>query len=252
METLVNFRDLGDISGADGKKIKPKKILRAGEPINLSDTASNFLKTECNLSKIVDFRSTKECEERPNDVIEGTEYIHIDIMKSITHNKTSMDDFIKNATSENVKVDMINTYRDIVVNLEAQESYREFINILLNNEEGSVLFHCFAGKDRTGIGAMLVLEILGADREDIFIDFLKTNELRIAANRAIIETVKEYGYSEEELDALKTSLNVDISYLEAAYDTICKEYESVEQYIENVLKISQEDVKKLREMYLVY
>jgi Protein tyrosine/serine phosphatase len=251
METLINFRDLGDIPVADGKKIKPKKILRAGEPVKLSDTAINFLKKDCNISKVVDFRSTKECEERPNDIIEGTEYIHIDIMKSIEHNKTSMDEFIKNTTSENVKTDMTNTYKDIILNLEAQQSYRKFINVLLNNEEGSVLFHCFAGKDRTGIGAMLVLEILGADREDIFIDFLKTNELRITANRAIIETVKEYGYSEEELDALKTSLNVDRSYLEAVYDTICKEYESVEQYIENVLKISQEDVDKLKEIYLV-
>lgn len=58
---------------------------------------------------------------------------------------------------------------------EAIESQKKFLELCRDNKEGSLLFHCKDGKDRTGFMAALILEVLGVKREDIMKDYLMTN-----------------------------------------------------------------------------
>lgn len=69
----------------------------------------------------------------------------------------------------------------------------------------------FAGKDRTGLAAAIILTLLGVSKEDIVKDYLKTNELRAAANEEQFEQMRSSGASDEAIDAVKIAMFVQDS-----------------------------------------
>lgn len=250
METLVNFRELGGIKTKDNASIKQKKILRSGEVYKISEKDKTILLQEYNLKRIYDFRDVKEVAEKPDDTLEGVGYYNIDIMKDFTDNNSSRESFLKNIDLDGAVHQMKELYRKIVISEAAKQGYHDFIESMTTLEEGSLLFHCFAGKDRTGIGAAIILELLGVHRDDIFEDYLKTNELRRVANEIIIKEARENGITETQATALAALVSVKETYLQEAYKTIEEHYKTFDQYVEMGLKLTADTVEKLRMIYL--
>lgn len=81
LKTLVNFRDLGGYSTGDGRVLQPKRLLRSGEVVGLSNQDANILTTNFKLEHIIDLRSAEEISEKPDDSLENVAYTNIDIMK---------------------------------------------------------------------------------------------------------------------------------------------------------------------------
>lgn len=250
MKTLVNFRDIGGYKGADGREIKYKKLLRSGEVRKLSDEDKITLLNEYKLKKIIDFRSDNEVKNAPDDKINGVEYKQIDILGELAGNTSSSEDMSKNATIKTASEIMKEIYVNLVVNKNSQKSYIDFLNIVKNLEDGSLLFHCFAGKDRTGFGALIIMKILGVKDDDIFEDYLKTNEQRTEANKIIVDELAKTGASKEEIETMEQLMKVDISYLEEAYNAIYKNYSSFDGYLTNILNVDNETTKRFRKLYL--
>jgi len=242
---LVNFRDLGYM-----EKIKPKRLLRAAAPVQLNPEAIALLEDH-NLKHIVDFRSVKETEESPNDEFAGVSYINYDVMASHETNMASEEEWLRNLTPESADKNMEGLYREFITASSSLEGYSQFIKQCANNKEGAILFHCVAGKDRTGFGAALLLKILGLSDEDIFLDFMKTMEARKEANAAIIEHYRtSRGLTESQVIALEILYGVKQSYLEVAFDTITAEYGSFDAYVKDGLGITEEELSNLRAIYL--
>jgi len=145
---------------------------------------------------------------------------------------------------------MCGVYRELVVSPEARVGYRQFVDVLLGSK-GSVLFHCFAGKDRTGWGAVIVLKILGVSEEDIVSDYLATIEGRKGANSRLIEEQREKGLSQEQLDVFEELMSVKGSYLEAAFNAVEEEYGSFDDYLRQGLGVEDDEITLLRNLYLV-
>lgn len=93
------------------------------------------------MAKIVDLRSLEEVSERPEKVFNNMYYFHIDIFQNITNEGASLGDFIKIGSSERTREYMIEAALSV-------------------SEKNSFLFHCFAGKDWTGVSVALLLGIL--------------------------------------------------------------------------------------------
>lgn len=70
---------------------------------------------------------------------------------------------------------MSDLYAELVTDENTVKRYRTFFDLLLQQEEGAILWHCSAGKDRAGMGAVFVLWALGVDEETIRRDYLLTN-----------------------------------------------------------------------------
>jgi len=128
--------------------------------------------------------------------------------------------------------------------------YRQFIDAVLG-ASGALLFHCMAGKDRTGWGAVILLKMLGVTDEDIMTDYLATVEGRRAANLVLIEGLRQKGVDEEKLDAFADLMSVKPSYLQAAYDVVTEHFGTFENYLSTGLKVTEDEINQLREMYLV-
>lgn len=249
MINLVNFRDLGGMKTADGRRVKMKRILRSGEVVKIGREDTEILLNDYQLKQIIDFRGTKECSERPDDTFDMVQYYNIDIMKEIKHS-TSMESMVRNSVKYDADEQMKEVYRNIGKDAFARSGYQQFVRLLLGLKQGSSLFHCFAGKDRTGIGAAIILSILGVSKDDIFEDFLKTNKQREAANQWIIDDAQKQGYNDKQLETLLRLMCVDAGYLEELYQTIDEDYGTFNIYIKQGLGISQSEVESLQNLYL--
>lgn len=247
MNTLVNFRDLGGIKTLDNKVVVGKQFLRSGQVVNLSESDKSDLINDYDLKLIVDFRSDGEIAEAPDDTLKNVAYEHINIIPETPNQGTGLKELTNPKYSPEKY--MLETYEQFVVSEEAQKGYREFLMGFIDKPNECTLFHCYAGKDRTGYGAALILSSLNVSRDAIFEDYLKTNESRKAANDVILGELKEKGLTEAELSQVSIMLDVDKSYLEKSFDIIDNQYGGIDTYFTKTLGLPADFQTKMRSLY---
>lgn len=250
MERPVNFRDLGGITAQDGRSLQPLRLLRSGELYQLKPQDKERLVGEYRLAQIVDLRGEYELENAPDDEIDGVHYTNLNIMKALAHAAPSKENSQIRRNLEEVHSFMRSIYTDMVTNTTALQGFRDYLDILLAREDGAVLFHCFAGKDRTGVAAAFTLALLGVDKPSIMADYMRTNQLRAAHNQRLIEAAMEEGKDGEELEAMNAFLCVDESYLQGIYDIAESKSDGLEGFVRNSLDVAEAEVKRLKELYL--
>lgn len=147
-------------------------------------------------------------------------------------------------------MDVSSMYVDMVKSEHSQEGYHQFFEELLNHGDGAILWHCTAGKDRAGLGAVLLLSALGVDRETALEDFDLTNQYYGDKVDQMAEAAKAKGLSDDKVEQLKGLVGVNRSYMEAALDYIDEQYGDVNGYLKNALKLTDDDIKALQDKYL--
>jgi len=141
-------------------------------------------------------------------------------------------------TTEDVVTHMQDTYRGFVRH--NTHRFAEFFQHLLEESE-PLVFHCTAGKDRTGFAAALILLALGVSRDDVMRDYLLTNE-RLQPPRH-----SRFGLAP---DVAAVLWRVQPEFLEVAFDTVQAEYGGVEAYLRNGLGLGEPERQRLRTLYL--
>ena len=252
MKKLVNFRDMGGQKTSDNRTVRYRRLLRAGEPVGLPEEDILQLKNEYNLRIIVDFRSQPEVERVPDDQIDGVEYKNI-YLREAGETKAvppGEKEFRKLRDKELVVRFMIGIYDNLLKHPFTQQAFSRFIEVVRDNTEGAILFHCYAGKDRTGIAAAIIYTLLGVPEDSILSEYLLTNILRQAENEAIIRKIREIDPDEDYLEALKVSYEVRAEYLEYIFNETRKSDGSLLNYIKTHMGVSSGDIDILRENYL--
>ena len=252
-QKLANFRDLGGLRGADGKAVKRNRLLRSGELSKVTEDDIKTLKEVYQLHNIVDLRTKNERNSAPDMEIPGTVYYSLDFFQGEDDGQAtgSAEQLQQMQSKEQVDRKMKELYTAFVVSAGARQKMYELLQLLLNTAEGSTLIHCFAGKDRTGIFAAVILTILGVSKEDIAADYLKTNQLRKKENKELLGQLRAAKVPEPVLEAVRQALCVRQEYLETSYEAAEQKYGSFEQYILEGIGFGQEKWAQLREMYLV-
>lgn len=245
---LANFRELGGYQSMNGKQVKKKRLLRSGEVYQLNEASLSALDHH-ELVKIIDLRGEKEIASRPDDQLSNVSYRWIDIMKEV-HDTGSMEDLLEMADIAAVDAHMMGIYKNLILNQGAQVGYQEYFQELLNTENGSVLFHCFAGKDRTGVAAALTLELLEVPKTIIYKDYLETNKQRQKPNELFLAEASARGLTKEQLAGVKVAMEVKRDYLEYAYELMNQHFGGIENYTKEILKLDQPDIQRLQELYL--
>ena len=145
---------------------------------------------------------------------------------------------------------MEDIYESIINSDYALNQYANFIDLLIENENGASLWHCTAGKDRAGFATFLVLECLGVDKETIIQDYLLTNEYtKKDVNKMIEDIKKDYDYPLID-QVVKALFGIKREYLENVYDLIDKEYGSMHNFLYNKIGLTDEKINKMRKMFL--
>jgi len=122
-----------------------------------------------------------------------------------------------------------------------------FDSLLANDGNSPVLFHCTAGKDRTGIAAALILYALGVNEETIFADYEATNYYRRNENAQAIAGMKKYYQLDD-----KTATNLMAAkgeYIKACINSIIQHFGSVDNYLSKELNLNEKNKNRLRTLY---
>lgn len=253
---LSNTRDLGCFVTTDGRQVCPHKLLRSGALTWSSVKDREKLIREYGLKTVVDFRTAVEREEKPDPVLPGVEYICNPIVDEAVMGITREEGDQKSAiqrvleqtggSAKGPEQYMQNMYRNFVTSEFSRKQYRKFFEILLKQKEGSVLWHCSAGKDRVGVATALLLSALGVSREQIMIDYMKTNDFGKEDVALLMDRVKP-----EYRAAVRLLFIVEDTFLNSVFEQIDGEYGGMDAFLETEMGLTPDKRDKLRELYLL-
>ena len=255
-ESLNNTRDLADIKGLENR-IKKGRLIRSGQLYFASEEdISRF--ENMNLRLIVDFRTSREREEKPDPGIKNALNIHLPVFdeskQGITKEEetrsafSDLVDTLRNSPKSSLDF-MKKTYRDFITDEHAQRKYREFLNLLLENEDGAALWHCTAGKDRAGFATILVLAVLGIEEEIIREDYISTNEYLKGEIESIFDRMKNIDPATEHI--LRDFFLAREEYVNVIYEGARRECGSLKAFITDRLGFDEEKQERFREIYLI-
>lgn len=227
-----NFRDLGGYRTVDGRYVKWGKILRSDDLHKLTPEDLAYLGS-LPLVSVVDFRSAGEMAEAP-DKIPATATGYACSINPGNLMSAMGDELMLPGRADSLMREM---NRLLVTDSAAIAQYVKLFELLQNEADVPLMFHCSAGKDRTGLGAALILSALGVDEETILSDYMLSNTY-------LAEKYAHYLAESPEMRALFT---VDRSYLGTALEQMKKDHGTVENYLRDVLHV---DIEKMRQLYL--
>jgi protein-tyrosine phosphatase len=214
----TNFRDLGGYQGRDGRIVRWRRLFRSDHLAGLSASDRAEL-ARLGLRRSFDFRGVTERAVTAYD-LPGVSQHSLPIEPTVVQSLAALRDAGRRITPEHAVDAMRETYLGFV-----RHGGQRFGTLLrhLADDDAPAVFHCTAGKDRTGFAAALLLSALGVSREAIMDDFLLTNALYR----------REPGASHTDLpqDVLEVLWRVQAGFLEAALQALEREHGGVEGYL---------------------
>lgn len=242
LEGAINLRELGGYPTKDGTTIKYNKLLRSGDISNLTGKSLSYLK-KYGLKYVVDFRSNSE-QQTWADTTSDFYKIYSDPVYPLKGNGDKLAGIINRGDYSYLGM----IYQSVVLDTHGQQAYQILFDLLLRNDqpEQSLLFHCAAGKDRTGIGALLVLKALGVDDETITKDYLLTN-LMYENDETISQTLDNEN-GDQDINRMNMTKG-DLESITSVYRAIDHYYGSFENYLDKALGIDKSKLAKLKAIY---
>jgi len=230
-----NLRDIGGVRTKDGKYVKMGKLFRSGELSQLTNDDIAFFDS-IPIRNIVDFRDYQEVDKEPDRLpLTLEKRYHFPLMPgNLAQNiQLEMQEFSAN-NAQNIMREM---YSELVSEPECVAQYKQFFSLIQEEENLPLLYHCTAGKDRTGIATALIYAALGVDIEDNMREYLLSNEY----------LEEKYGKIKQRNEFFRAILEVTPDFLNAALSTIEKNHVSIENFLRNVLDV---DIEKMKKLYL--
>ncbi|WP_376698070.1 tyrosine-protein phosphatase [Listeria booriae] len=247
LEGCFNFRDLGGYVNTAGKTVKWGKLYRSSLLTNITEKDKDTLE-KLGVSWICDLRSTSEIAAKPTPALAHIKNRHIPIGTA------------KNESTESQKIDIPDDHRvyeplmgeSYRVFVQSKDGFREIFNDIIEKEEVPFLFHCTAGKDRTGVLGALLLKLLDIPENTILADYELTNQYADNILGEMQGLVNAFSNSEKKIDLenFRPMAEARPAYLEIAFDEMQKEYGSVDAYLEKGIGITPSEKAKFQTMML--
>lgn len=247
LEGCFNFRDLGGYVNTAGKAVKWGKLYRSSLLTNITEKDKDTLE-KLGVSWICDLRSTSEIAAKPTPALAHIKNRHIPIGTA------------KNESTESQKIDIPDDHRvyeplmgeSYRVFVQSKDGFREIFNDIIEKEEVPFLFHCTAGKDRTGVLGALLLKLLDIPENTILADYELTNQYADNILGEMQGLVNAFSNSEKKIDLenFRPMAEARPAYLEIAFDEMQKEYGSVDAYLEKGIGITPSEKAKFQTMML--
>lgn len=239
IKKVTNFRTIGNIKNIDGRILKEGKFYRSA---HLHKLKKKSIKTLENLGikEIIDLRNSKEIWQKPDVIPQNVDHKNYSAFEDEGDQldqakKLVLKGKVKGTDADQRMLDFYKTYAT-----ENPEIIKKIIHEILDSED-PVLYHCTAGKDRTGIITALILTILKFDTATINNDYLLSNNYRqkMVQKRLHLANNLHFLYPKMDLNVIEKLSWVEKDYLKATFLEINKKYGSIDIYIHQNLGISE-------------
>lgn len=230
-----NFRDLGGYAGLDGRSVRWRALYRSDHLAGLTQEDARVL-AGLGLARVVDFRGVGE-STGPSAALPALRYQALPIEPTVVQRAKELALTGQAMTAPIAAGLMRETYRAFVSDNQAQFAGL-FAQLL--DEGAPLVFHCTAGKDRTGFAAALILLALGVSRETVVQDYLLTNALY--RRPAQVE-------GSAPAPVLDVIWSVQTDFLDAALQTVERDFGDLPRYLRR-LGLDEVALARLRQRYL--
>ena len=225
LQGAYNVRDLGGYEAADGRVVNPGQIYRSDDLAALTACDIQIME-KLQLQTIIDFRAEDEIKKAPDvQLCSVKKYYPLYLNPG---NILSWKEFERGTPGT---MELLN--RRLITH--SLKEYGTFFKIISEEKNRPLIFHCSAGKDRTGIAAALFLAALGVSKEDIYYDYL--------LSKAPVK--KKYYDFIHKKPSLAPLFTVNESYIKAAFDEIDSGYGGISGYFDEL----DVDIIHLRQLY---
>lgn len=272
---LNNARELGGIVLKDGRKVRRGVLLRTSRLFDASERDLEKLRKDYHLALVLDMRDETEIRPAPDPVIEGVKWVHTPII-DFAYLKKSMAAKMQAHQDEAAEMDpdkydpekvldqmlrvarmrgngdtgLGDAYAGYLAGTLGREKIGLFFHELAALRDGAALWHCHTGKDRTGIAAGLILEVLGADWETIAEDYEASNLCYLREIAEMEAILRARGVEEELIAPICGFAGVYRPMLETAWRYMEENWGGAVGYLKDACGVSVEEMESLRARYI--
>lgn len=248
LESIPNLRDVGGYRADDGRWVKMGRLFRADQLDKVSDEDFAVFET-LGLKLICDFRDARERAAGADRIPAGTELMIADVVGesgdgfgAVLGDLDATLAYLRETPGEDI---MIEANRSFVSSASARAAYKATFERLADPAALPALFHCTAGKDRTGWGAAVLLTLLGVPEDLVMHDYLLSNRYLARKNGTLLAA-----FPSELAEAMMPLVGVKEEYLLAAFDEVQTTYGSFDAYIKDGLGLSDQTIAALKDNFL--
>lgn len=247
----MNVRDLGGYTTVDGRKVRKGLLIRCAAPGEMNaEEVEAFAKL--GIVSLMDFRSGSERGKLPDPIGVSEEYYPISAVKIDDDEDVDLSPaaIVKAVMKQKGKNKVGSLVRSFYVDtLFDNDAYRKMFELLLDRKV-PMAFHCTAGKDRTGVAAILILLALGVDSETVREDYVLTNTYRRKLLKQEYNKHKVLNRVSRSLHSVATlSQGVFPETVDAIYEAILKKYGDFDTYFAEEYGLGPEERARLRFLY---
>ncbi|CAN5369902.1 tyrosine-protein phosphatase [soil metagenome] len=246
LEGAFNLRDFGGYATASGRMVKRGMLYRSGTMSLLTESDAAHLQS-LGVRAICDFRRGHERNAEPTRWHGDTDVDYY--CRDYAETSGILGAMLKNkmATAQDMTNAMLTMYREIAI--DHAESYRAMFAQLASGR-APLLINCSVGKDRTGVGAALILSALGVPRATIVEDYLLTNrhadwDWLLARRDAPVS-----GALNLAREAMGPVLRAEAAYIDTLFATLDETHGGIDAYLKDVMGLDMAARARLCDLLL--
>ncbi|MFG2169577.1 tyrosine-protein phosphatase [Micromonospora chersina] len=248
-----NARDLGGLPTTDGRRVRAGRLIRTAALGRLADEdlpVLGKLAPAC----VVDLRhGTEQAVAPPDRLVGEPRVVHLPVYDAAHPVFTYVSavllghdlDAYEELAREGMPGAMAAIYRWFVTGESAREGFGAAVRLAADAASLPLLFHCSAGKDRTGWLSVVLLAALGVEEPAIRADYLRHNELTESLREVLLAAMTR---RRPDLDptVARPLLEVRPEYLDAAYEEVRRVHGSFDAYLRDGLGVTDGTLAALR------
>lgn len=239
LASAANFRDAGGYRTSDGRWVRMGVLYRSGDLSKLTDADLAKLK-RLGIRTDIDLRTESERTAAPDRLPAGADYLVADVLGG-SISLTGLP-----ATADEAVAYMEQAEHTMVSSATASAAFHTVLDKAGDRRASRVVYHCSAGKDRTGWASATILTALGVPTATVFEDYLASNTYRAAENAATLAAMPESMRA-----AYAPMLEVRPTYLQSGFDQVKSEFGTFDAYLRKGVRLSSKDLAALRDLLLV-
>ncbi|OCH88331.1 hypothetical protein OBBRIDRAFT_758450 [Obba rivulosa] len=248
---VVNVRDLGSYPSitSPGCITRPRFIFRSAEVSSITEEGVTQLKA-LGVKKVFDMRSDTEIERygTPCPELEGIEIVRVPVFKVEDYSPEMMAKRFELYASGQTEAFM-ELYSQILDH--AGPAFGVIIRHIRDHPDDGILFHCTAGKDRTGVLAAIILKLAGVDNESIAEDYGLTRIGREPARQKVMARLAKVPLFATNTEAARNMFSSRAEVMLAFLEVLQTKYGDVVEYLKQYLELTDEDIEIVRSNLLV-
>lgn len=236
---IPNALNLRDIGLAAPSNVKPGLLFRSGTLHSWPESSRALLASQLGIKTVFDFRSERERTRQPSPDIDGIETLWIP--PTAPPSALMLDKFIDRGGAQG--------YTDMYIEVATihAPAYTALMRHLADRPGDAILFHCSAGKDRTGVLAAVLMKLAGVEDEVIAEDYIITR-VGIEPQRDMLTEILRAFYGGLPIDTpgFKGLCSVKAEFMREFLVKLEEKWGGAEGYVEKELGLSKEEIEKVK------